>query len=229
MTITQRILARGASALVVGLAALGATTARAADCVGFTDVTDDGPNGFCPSVEWMKNRSVTSGCGATTYCPGNPVSRLAMAAFMKRLGDALTPVKLSIDLRPGAVDLDAGTVVCQTGSLAVNGFPRTAYADGTLGATATADVNFAADVVMSTDGGGSWTALNAANANLGSAPANQWGNLSDLGVTNLDVGQTVRFGLQLSRGGQAGTADLTDSRCQVRVMIYSRTGTTSPL
>jgi hypothetical protein len=229
MTITQRILARAASALVVAMAALGAATAQAADCVGFTDVVDDGPNGFCPSVEWMKNRNVTSGCGATTYCPNNPVSRLAMAAFMKRLGDALTPVKLSIDLRPGGVDLDAGLVVCQTNSLAVTGFPRTAYADGTIGATAAADVNFAADVVMSTDGGTNWSPLNAANANLGSAPANQWGNLSDLGVTNLDVGQTVRFGLKMSRGGQAGTTDLTDSRCQVRVMIYSRTGTTSPL
>ena len=119
--------------------------------------------------------------------------------------------------------------MCQTGSLAVTGFPRTAYADGTIGATATADVNFAADVVMSTDGGTSWSPLNAANANLGSAPANQWGNLSDLGVKALDVGQTVRFGLQLSRGGQGGTTDLTDSRCQVRVLVYSRTGTTSPL
>ena len=54
MTTTQRILARALAALVVGVAALGAATAQAADCVGFTDVVDDGPTGFCPSVEWIE-------------------------------------------------------------------------------------------------------------------------------------------------------------------------------
>ena len=39
-----------------------------------------------------KNRAITTGCTSTTlYCPTDNVSRLAMAAFMNRLGDALTP------------------------------------------------------------------------------------------------------------------------------------------
>ena len=227
MNTRERILARAAAALLAGFA-FAAPMAQAADCVGFTDVVDDGPAGFCPSVEWIKNRSVTSGCTATTYCPSSPVSRLAMAAFMKRLGDALTPVRLAADLRPGAVDLDGNVVVCQTADLSVTGYPRTAYADAALSASAAADVSFAADVVMSTDGGANWTALNATTTNRGSAPANQYGSLSDIGSTNLDVGQNVRFGLRLSRGNIVSTVDLTDSRCQTRVLVYSRTGAASP-
>jgi hypothetical protein len=219
-------------AIRTGLLALAATAAPlsygAPPCAGFSDVDNDSPNGFCPSVEWVKNRGVTTGCGdGTTFCPGSAVSRLAMAAFMKRLGDALTPVQLSKDLRPGAVDIDGNIVLCQTDDLNVTGYPRTAYADATLSATATADVSFAADVVMSTDTGANWTPLNT-ETNRGSVPANQFGSLSDIGTTPLNVGQNVRFGLRVSRGAVVSTTDLTDSRCQTRVLVYSRTGTTSP-
>lgn len=211
---------------LLALAALGAPAAFA-QCAGFSDVIDDGPTGFCPTVEWIKNRNVTTGCTATTYCPSNPVSRLAMAAFMKRLGEALTPVQLVKDLRPGGAVLDNNTVICQTADYTVAGFPRAAYADATVSASATADVSFAADLVISTDAGANWTPLNA-NPNLGSAPANQYGALSDVGYRELDVGQTVRFGTRLSRGGVAGTTNLSDSRCQTRVLVYSRTGAASP-
>ena len=71
-------------------------------------------------------------------------------------------------------------VVCQTTDLAITGYPRTAYVDLSLSATATADVGLAADLVISTDGGRTWTNLNS-NANRGSVPANQWGGLSDVG------------------------------------------------
>ena len=151
-----------------------------------------------------------------------------MAAFMKRLGDALTPASLTADVASGAIDLDVGLVACQTTDLGVTGFPRAAYADVTLSATAPADVTIAADLVVSTDGGANWTALSA-NPNRGSARANQWGTLSDVGAKDLDVGENVRFGARVTRGGATGSVDLADSRCQIRVLIYSRTGTTTPL
>jgi hypothetical protein len=34
--------------------------------------------------------------------------------------------------------------------------------------------------------------------------------------------------LAVTRGGAAGAADLTNSRCQLRVTVVSRTGTSSP-
>jgi hypothetical protein len=43
---------------------------------------------FCPDVTWLKTYGVTKGCtDATHYCPTDNVSRLQMAAFMRRLGN----------------------------------------------------------------------------------------------------------------------------------------------
>ncbi|GIK86928.1 MAG: hypothetical protein BroJett026_24090 [Betaproteobacteria bacterium] len=65
--------------------------AHAAPCAGFDDVDDASP--FCASVAWMKNRAITLGCGdGSAYCPDDAVTRLQMAAFMKRLGESLFPL-----------------------------------------------------------------------------------------------------------------------------------------
>jgi hypothetical protein len=211
-------------AATLAIAASGA--AAAAPCAGFNDI--DSSHSFCPHVEWLKNRAITLGCtSATLYCPGHAVSRLQMAAFLNRLGTALTPVLLRVDAAPGAVDLDANTVICQTTDFATEDFPRRAFVDLSFAAMATADVNLAADLAMSTDGGGTWTNLNAVT-NRGSVAANQWGGLSDVGYADLNVGQTVRWGVRMTRGGVAGTTDLSDGRCQVRALVYSRDGPSSP-
>ena len=195
-------------------------------CAGFNDV--DSSSQFCGNVEWIKNRGVTLGCTETTYCPLDAVNRLAMAAFMNRLGVALTPSHLVVDFAPGAIDLDAGVVVCQTSDFAVAGFPRRAYVDLSFSGNAPTDVGLAADVAMSTNGGASWSPLNA-SVNRGVVPANQWGLLSDLGFADLAVGASVRFGVRMSRGGLAGAGNLADSRCALRVLLHSRNGTASPL
>ena len=217
----------GLIAVIIGAIA---TDTLAAPCADFTDV-DDAVVGadFCQSVEWIKNRAVTAGCSsATLYCPGSAVSRLQMAAFMNRLGNALTPVHLPLDASPGAIDLDPGIVVCQTQEFEVEDFPRRAYADLTFNASAPADVSFAADLVMSLNDGASWTNLNAV-PNRGFVSANRWGTLSDLAFADLAVGQKVRWGVRLTRGGIAGGADLSDSRCQLRVLVHSRKGAASPI
>lgn len=212
-------------ALAAVLFAFGAP-AFAQFCAGFTDVSSG--SSFCPNVEWLKNRAITLGCTSLTlYCPGNSVTRLQMAAFMNRLGNALTPTQLRVDVAHGAVDLDANLVICQTGDFAVSDYPRRAYVDLAFNGMATADVGLAADLAMSTDGGATWNNLNTV-ANRGSVAANQWGGLADIGFVDLNVGQNVRWGVRMTRGGIAGGTDLLDSRCQLRALVYSRTGASSP-
>ena len=106
--------------------------------------------------------------------------------------------------------------------------PAARYVDLSSAANAPAEVGLAADVVMSLNGGALWTPLNTV-ANRGSVPANQWGSFSDIGFADLVVGQTVRFGVRMTRGGLGGATDLADSRCQLRVLVYSRNSTASPL
>jgi hypothetical protein len=222
-----RMLRHGLAAAALALGMLvTAPGAIAAPCAGFTDVPDT--SGFCDEVEWLKNRGITTGCtSATLYCPNDPVSRIAMAAFMNRLGTALTPKHYRVDTSPGAVDLDTSPVVCQTTDIPMPDYPRRAFVDLYFGGTAPADVDFAVDLAMSTDLGLTWTNLNA-NTNRGSVLANKWSGVSDIGYADLDAGKTVRFGARTTRGGIAGGVDLTNSHCQMRVLVHSRTGTASP-
>ena len=202
-----------------------AVPAAAQNCAGFTDVPANSP--FCQNIEWIKNRGVTGGCGGGNYCPTLSTSREQMAAFINRLGNVLTPTQLHVDLAPGAIDLDASAVVCQTTDYAVLKYPRRAVVDLAFTATAGNDVDLAADLVISSNGGGSWSALTAIGSK-GFVAGGHWGSLGNLADAELDVGQTVRFGVAVNRGGAPGSADLTDSRCQLRVSIGSRTGSASP-
>lgn len=221
----------GATVRRTGLLALAAIlgcampVARAAPCAGFSDVESISP--FCPNVEWIRNRGVTLGCGAATYCPDAIVSRRAMAAFMHRLGTALTPQQLRVDDITSAIDLDVNPVVCQTGDFPVTGFPRRAYLDVSMSLIAAFDVDFAADLVYSFDAGATWMNLNTIT-NHASVAAARWNGVSDLGYHDLAVGQTVRWGVRMSRGGVPGTVDISDGRCQFRALVFSRDGLFSP-
>jgi len=211
------------AALLLLLAA--AAPAAAQNCAGFTDVPANSP--FCQNIEWIKNRGVTGGCGGGNYCPTLSTSREQMAAFINRLGSAVTPTQLRVDAAPGAIDLDTSAVVCQTTDYAVLKYPRRAFVDLAFTATAGSDVDLAADLVISGNAGASWTPLTAVGSKAFVA-GGHWGSVGNLADADLDVGQTVRFGVAVNRGGVAGTADLTDSRCQLRVSIVSRTGAASP-
>lgn len=85
--------------VVLALVLLPLAPVRAQFCPGvapwvFVDVAAS--HAFCTYVTWMAQNNVTLGCriiDASTreYCPADGVTRLQMAAFMNRLGDALFP------------------------------------------------------------------------------------------------------------------------------------------
>ncbi len=58
---------------------------------------------FDPWIEDLAGRGITGGCGGGNYCPGNPVTRAQMAAFLLKtlLGSGYTPPACT-----GAVFLD---------------------------------------------------------------------------------------------------------------------------
>lgn len=43
---------------------------------------------FHDSIDWMVDNQITAGCGADSFCPGSPVTRGQLSAFMKNLSDA---------------------------------------------------------------------------------------------------------------------------------------------
>ena len=224
---------RSIRALVsVAALALVPLGALAQNCVGFGDVLAS--NSFCPNVEWVKNRGVTLGCGdGSNYCPNDPVTRLQMAIFLNRLGTALTPVDLAPAVAAPVVGISpAGNpVLCPTADFtnAATSFPRRAVISAAAilsGPTANIDVR--ARIVYSTDAGSTWNVIGNSDQyqilRAGLTPVDH-ATLNPFGAVNINVGQAMRFGIQL--GQFAGSGTIT-AACTTLVQIWNRNGTSTP-
>jgi hypothetical protein len=231
---TIRHMLRAAAALL----AFAAAPAMAQNCVGFSDVPAASP--FCPSVEWMRNRGITTGCGTgTTYCPNDAVTRLTMSAFMQRMGDKLTPFIIEpVPTADSVTQLDlspaAGQVVCPSGNFAVTGYPRRAYFHGRVNLyNPSQSGDFVVEMVFTDDAPNStqWRAVqnSAAFQTLYAGPAFTPGHdvsLVPVGFLNLEVGRTYRFGMRVQR--YTGTTANVAAYCVNLVSIYNRTVGASP-
>ena len=217
---------------LAALAAAAATPAVAQPCAGFTDVPASSQ--FCPNVEWLKNRAITVGCtSATLFCPQDLVTRLSMAAFLNRLGVALTPVALTpVSAAPVAVDPTTNPVLCATPAPGFNvaDFPRRAYVAGAAHLSSPpVAIDVMANVLVSTNGG-TWTPI--ANSDhygtlyAGSTPP-QHVSLAPFGWVDIAVGQTVRFAIGLGRF--AGTGSSVMAGCNLSVQLGNRNSAVSPL
>ncbi len=215
-----------AIAICAMCALLFAGSARANPCVGFTDVST--ADSYCPNVAWLKNRAVTLGCTGNTYCPNDPVTRLAMALFMNRLGKALTVDTLFSESGTGA--LMPGTVVnpwivCGTGDTVATAYPRAVSAEATVAGLSDANtMAWSAGIYYSTDGGTSWNALGGAMPAY--SKAGVWSDAAAENAMDLDVGVTYRFGVGIARDTviAATTGNFVNGRCQLSVGITNRNG-----
>jgi hypothetical protein len=191
-------------------------------CSGFTDV--DGASAQCPSVDWLRNREVTLGCTSTTlYCPGQSVLRLSMAAFMNRLGNALTPAVVTQQGGAGSLPLSAPAVVCDTGAIAATAYPRSANVIGVVNTQGPVAVTM--HVVYSSNGGATWTA--ATQAAPGLSAATGWVNgVVQKSAIPLEGAATYRLAMRLDP--QAGTTQLGSWSCHLKAELASRTGTGAP-
>jgi hypothetical protein len=217
---------------------LAASTASAQTCAGFTDTPNDG---FCPSIQWIKNRGVTLGCGVNLYCPAGFVRRDQMAAFMNRLGKAITPEILYAQADTGPIALPgqaptAPELRCNTVDSAVQVFPaqypRQVTVSGMLSGLADgADAGMNVFPQVSSDGGVTWANLNG-NASIGirtTAKANLWSVASFTETMDIPLGATVRFALGVRRDGVTTTAgNLAQGRCQLAAIISNRNPTSPP-
>lgn len=231
---------------VAGLAAFlaAATPAMAQTCAGFTDVPDDGagPSAFCPGVQWIKNRSITSGCTGTTYCPNNPVTRIQMAAFLYRMGKVVTPE----DLGPAAFtsagrhDISTSPILCQTADYQVPpstsplSYPRRAMFNSKVNVwDPSSDVELVVDVMYSTQLGapGTWTSITGSQTfqtlRAGGAVVDDV-SMYPIGFTDLNVGTTYRFGIRIARVSPGGGTGNPNIYCENRVSITNRNGTLPP-
>lgn len=209
--------------VLVASIAIAASQSAIAQCSGFTDVAPG--HAQCPNVDWLRNRAITLGCSSVTlYCPGDPVTRLAMAAFMNRLGNALTPTIAAQQGGGASLALGSPMVVCQSQTPAA-GFPRWASVIGVVNTLATAPVGVSMHVVVSDDGGATWTAATQVPQWL--ATQGGWSNGAvQKSAIPLDAGTPYRFAVRLE--ALPGTTQLGTWSCQIKTKVASRTGTGVP-
>ena len=220
---------RSVSIATVAAAIAYATSAMAAPCAGFVDVDDSSQ--FCPNVEWIKNRSVTLGCAAGSYCPTAPVNRLSMAAFLERLGGALTPlVFFQSGFGGQSIDLDASPTLCTMQVFPVLNYPRKAHGQASLSARSTATADVALQFVESTDGGSTWNAVSPVQAVSVKADSSHADMTVILPPRDLQVGATYSYGIRVSRlPGSTTTGDIVNGICRSQVTLQNRNPTTPPL
>ena len=189
------------------------------------DVAADSP--FCSSVAWMKGRNVTLGCSGGAYCPDAHVSRLAMAAFMQRLGDALSPKTIVATAAPGALDFASGPVVRETAPIPPAAAPRRAVLDAVFSGVAGADSVAGAHLVVSEDDGVSWQTVQVHDPQA-TFEANAWRNVRANALHDMLPYKSLRYGLRMERATPAVAASVADSTCRLRVRVDNGT-TPAPL
>jgi hypothetical protein len=228
-------LRRWSMATAAGAVFAGAIVGNAAaqNCAGFTDVA--AASGFCPNVEWLKNRGITLGCTLPTlFCPNDAVVRLSMAAFMNRLGKALTPEILYAEAAPGALVIPSSPPlprVCTTADSQPTVYPR--YATFTASVTGLANgspVAWRAIPSYSTDGGATWADISPSMVLRASSAPVQWSGAAPDGSIAVVPGTSFRAAISIQRDDLlAGTTgDFVDVRCQLTVVIDNANGTSSP-
>jgi hypothetical protein len=216
-----------ACTLALLAAALSLPGSAQAQCGGFTDVFET--DFYCDNVEWLKNREITLGCSPTEYCPDVKVNRGQMAAFMNRLGKALTP-EFIVVADAGAIDLSAGDdFMCLTTEDYTPTHPQRAYATAhsTVRAPASGAMDWASLVIYSTDGGVTW--LDFPNVQvLGPTSAPQeYATDSSQGTLDMDPGTNYRFGVAYTAFFGTG-AQTDESLCSLFVQVLNRNPDSSP-
>lgn len=198
-------------------------------CAGFSDVPASHP--FCANIEWIKNRAVTGGCASNPlrYCPDDSVPRTQMAAFMNRLGNALTPFILrTIDAGFNGT-YDPSAVGCISAPFPITDpvdYPRQAsFAATLMNFNAASPKTVQGQLVYSTDSGATWLSTGDAIMWQTIDPAERTTLALVGGPLDLNVGSTYTFAIRTTTNAPAVSVS---GECQLNVRIESRTSSTSP-
>jgi hypothetical protein len=221
-------------AVVAMVATLASGDGRAAACAVGTSPFSDVPDAanYCTNTEWMKNRAITTGCGAgTTYCPTDFVTRASMALFMNRLGTALTPALVHAETTFGS----GGTNfrACETAPFVIpaNGFPRTAHVMASVSffnnEAASTKSDWQTFIIATTTNWATTLFLNPGGANNFTVSGTNTGT-SSINSTplSLNPGNTYQFAVVLNRINGIGVNGA--GTCHLTVRIDNRDGTSSP-
>lgn len=189
-------------------------------CAGFDDL--DAVHPLCPSVDWVRNRNVTLGCTGFQYCGADLVNRLSMAAFMNRVGRALSPgVEAASAV---SVLVASGFHQCLT-ALPDADHPRRVLVDVMVTGTPSGG---AGDVELRAIASRQFQFLALGAAAVGTAVAGRSMALTATATFDVPAGANdLQFGLHLAPKVGLSSYSL-DGGCATRAIILNRNATHGP-
>ena len=191
-------------------------------CAGFDDVLAS--DAFCRNVEWARNRAVTFGCTGLDYCPGAAASRLAMAAFMNRLGRVITPTVSTGSAFPSNLDGEA----CSVFNLPPADYPRRAYVDAIVSGRVAADAELTARIDVDFLQGSTSYFLSSGPETRVSLPANRFVSFKVSSTIDVAADTDIDVVVRTARVYSQGPSQWDSARCVIRVMMFDREETFSP-
>ncbi len=214
--------------LSLALALAGPVGAQ--QCGVFTDV--QASDGFCASVQWLKNRGITTGCTATQYCPQDPVTRAQMALFLNRLGaTALPRIHWTTANQAPPVELAQGSgtaTYCPLPTpIAAASHPRLAVAQGYMSLQANGGDYLGMGLVYTPSGQPPVYANFVSQVVRNPAGTYQLAWASN--PVALAPGTAYTFAIYIANNGQAGSIFLGDNACQLIVTVLNDNPSTPPL
>ena len=201
---------------------LAAPFAFAQSCAGFTDVPDTDP--FCVNITWIKNRGITLGCTATTYCPDGLVNRKQMAAFLNRMAVAQSPKVIRVEQTGTDLVLTSSQVICQTPPQLMD-FNRKYKFVGAFSAVGSVGDDILVSPGMAINAG-AFGNLNQTNLTM-SLSATDWQSAPLVSVPQPDPaysqaqGNTYTWGILVQRAA-GSSANLTAWRCYYFIELDDR-------
>ena len=202
-----------------------APPAAAQQCGTFTDVfTTDF---YCEGTQWLRNRSITSGCGANTYCPGNVVLRSQMAFFLRQTGIVLTPQRQARQGPTAATNLAPGQfqAFCFGSALPAVSYPRTAIARGHVNIPAVGpQIGMFLAITLDNQTYSNMNSDPNVVANPNGPTMMSWSS----SVVSVPAGQTVGFAIGISNPAGAGTLNLSPGVCALDAEVNNANPTSAP-
>lgn len=183
-------------------------------CAGFDDV--DAQDALCAHVEWIRNRSVSLGCMPNQFCPGVNVSRLSMAAFLNRLGRALTP-EIRIRHHAGSHWADLLDYFCHV-SIPPADYPRHVVLDAAFSGAGVGPQEL--DLVLNAWNG--TTALVLGTGHKISMDGERVASARVIGAFDVPAGAAASASLDALPPPLDSYYQVNDVRCSLRATITSR-------
>jgi hypothetical protein len=155
-----------------------------------------------------------------------------MAAFMNRLGKALSPVSYYVAADGGsqAISTSSNVFMCVTAPIPAVSYRRNALVTARVSALADGNaMSWRGSMFYSVDGGNTWAGLGTQVGIRQSSAPGQWTHIAPNTVFTMQADRSYHFAIGISRDNiVASTGNFAQSHCTLNAKVVDRRSGAAP-